>query len=57
MADLLRQKIAAIADVVVVKVGTRVLTSEDGLLNHRRIACLAEQIHLQMAQGSKGRCR
>ena len=53
MADLLRQEIAAIADVVVVKVGTRVLTGEDGLLNHRRIACLAEQIHLQMAQGRK----
>ena len=53
MADLLRQEIAAIADVVVVKVGTRVLTGEDGLLNHRRIACLVEQIHLQMAQGRK----
>ncbi len=53
MVDLLRQEIATIADVVVVKVGTRVLTGEDGLLNHQRIANLVEQIHLQMAQGRK----
>jgi len=30
-----------------------VLTGEDGLLNHRRIASFAEHIHLQMAQGRK----
>ena len=53
MVDLLRQEIATIADIVVVKVGTRVLTDESGLLNHRRIAGLVEQIHLQMEKGRK----
>jgi glutamate 5-kinase len=53
MVDLLRQEIAAAADLVVVKVGTRVLTSADGLLDHDRIAGLAEQIHLAMQGGRK----
>ena len=53
MVDLLRQEIAAIAEIVVVKVGTRVLTDECGLLNHQRIAGLVEQIHLQMAKGRR----
>ena len=53
MVDLLRQEIAAIAEIVVVKVGTRVLTDEYGLLNHQRIAGLVEQIHLQMAKGRR----
>ena len=45
MADLLRQEIAATADLVVVKVGTRVLSHEDGTLNESRISALAEDIH------------
>ena len=53
MVDLLRQEIATIAEIVVVKVGTRVLTDEHGLLNHQRIAGLVEQIHLQMAKGRR----
>jgi len=53
MVDLLRQEVAAVADVVVVKVGTRVLTGEDGLLNHQRVARLAEQIHFAMESGHK----
>lgn len=53
MVDLLRQEIAATADLVVVKVGTRVLTGEGGLLNHGRITELAEQIHLAMQNGRK----
>ena len=41
MTDLLRQEIAASATSIVVKVGTRVLTREDGRLNEERIAQLA----------------
>ena len=53
MVDLLRQEIAALADVIVVKVGTRVLTGDDGLLNQDRIASLAKQIHAAMLNGNK----
>jgi len=53
MVDLLRQEIAAEADLLVVKVGTRVLTGEDGLLNYDRIARLSEQIHLAMQHGRR----
>jgi glutamate 5-kinase len=42
--DLLRQEIAATADMLVVKVGTRVLTHPDGQLDEQRIARLAEEI-------------
>ena len=45
MIDPLRQKIAAAADVIVIKVGTRVLTKEDGSLDTSRIASLAEELH------------
>ena len=44
MTDLLRQEIAAAADTIVVKVGTRVLTHSDGTLDDDRIACLAEEL-------------
>ena len=44
MTDLLRQEIAAVAETVVVKVGTRVLTHPDGTLNEDRIAILAEEL-------------
>ena len=44
MTDLLRQEIATAAHTIVVKVGTRVLTHEDGTLDESRIARLAEDI-------------
>jgi glutamate 5-kinase len=51
MNDLLRQEIAASATTIVVKVGTRVLTREDGRLNEERIAGLAEEVHEVVASG------
>jgi len=44
MTDLVRQEIATAAELIVVKVGTRVLTHENGVLNEIRISQLAEQI-------------
>ena len=51
MSDILRDEIAATADLIVVKVGTRVLTRDDGLLDHDRIADLAEQLNQVMVSG------
>jgi len=45
MTDLLRQEIAATATTIVVKVGTRVLTHENGTLNEQRITQLAEELN------------
>jgi glutamate 5-kinase len=53
MPDLLRQEIAATATTIIVKVGTRVLTRDDGQLNEDRIAQLAEQMHAILATGRK----
>lgn len=53
MTDLLRQEIAATAETIVVKVGTRVLTRGDGRLNEDRIAALAEELHKILASGRK----
>ncbi len=53
MTDLLRQEIATAADIVVVKVGTRVLTTPEGTLNEARIAALAEEIHAILDSGRK----
>jgi len=53
MTDLLRQEIATTATTIVIKVGTRVLTREDGILNEQRIAQLAEEIHQVMETGRK----
>jgi glutamate 5-kinase len=44
MTDLVRQEIATAAHTIVIKVGTRVLTHEDGTLDESRIARLAEEI-------------
>ena len=44
MTDLVRQEIAATAEMIVVKVGSRVLTGEDGLLDQQRVASLAEEL-------------
>jgi glutamate 5-kinase len=53
MTDLVRQEIATAAHTIVVKVGTRVLTGADGLLNQERVASLAEELHLLMNTGRK----
>lgn len=53
MADILRQEIATAATTIVVKVGTRVLTGEDGQLDPHRIGQLAEQLHQVIASGRK----
>lgn len=53
MTDLLRQEIAATADLIVVKVGTRVLTSPDGTLNRERIAQFAEEMSRLLDSGRK----
>jgi glutamate 5-kinase len=45
VTDLVRQEIASAANLWVVKVGTRVLTRPDGLLNQERIASLCEELH------------
>jgi len=47
-----RTQVTTAAHTVVVKVGTRVLTQEDGTLNYKRIEQLAEEIH---AIGTGGR--
>ena len=44
MSDLVRQEIVNAAEIVVVKVGTRVLTRENGTLDDERIASIAEQL-------------
>lgn len=53
MPDLLRQEIAAAALTWVVKVGTRVLTTAEGLLNQDRVTALAEELHYVMQAGRK----
>ncbi len=51
MTDLVRQEIATAAHTVVVKVGTRVLTGSDGLLNQERVAALSEELHQLASTG------
>jgi len=53
MPNLLRQEIAATAQTIVVKVGTRVLTHADGRLNEERIANLAEDISAAYDSGHR----
>jgi glutamate 5-kinase len=53
MPDLLRQEISAAASTWIVKVGTRVLTTADGLLNQERVSSLAEELHHLMQAGRK----
>lgn len=53
MTDPLRQEIATLAQNLVVKVGTQVLTTEDGQLNHERIGQLARQLHEVVKTGRK----
>lgn len=51
MQDLVRQELATSANLLVVKVGTRVLTKDDGTLDTDRIRSLAEQIHHLRSSG------
>ena len=53
MFDPLRQEIAATADTVVVKVGTRVLTRPDGTLDPARVVAIAEQLAELLAAGRR----
>ena len=53
MTDVLRQEIAALATTLVVKVGTQVLTRDDGQLDQARIDQLARQLHDVVASGRK----
>ncbi|MFW6124655.1 MAG: glutamate 5-kinase, partial [Pirellulales bacterium] len=51
MIDLVRKEIIDSSRVLVLKVGTRVLTREDGTLDADRVASLAEQVHQVKATG------
>ena len=53
MTDLVRQEIAAMADTLVVKIGTRPLTNEAGTLDEARVAALAEELHAILAGGRR----
>lgn len=53
MQDLVRQELSAAAQLVVVKVGTRVLTCNDGTLDLARIESLARQICELRREGRK----
>ena len=53
MTDVLRQEIAALATTLVVKVGTQVLTRDDGQLDQARIDQLARQLHDVVNSGRK----
>ncbi|MBN1589886.1 MAG: glutamate 5-kinase [Pirellulales bacterium] len=53
MTSLLRQEIATSATTLVVKVGTRVLTGADGLLDYDQIARLGEDLHRVVTMGRR----
>jgi glutamate 5-kinase len=53
MLDPVRQEVIALANTVVVKVGTNVLTRTDGNLEPARLQALADQIHRIRAGGRK----
>ena len=53
VTNLVRQEIMTAADTVVVKVGSRVLTREDGALDDSRVAAIAEQLARLRLDGRK----
>jgi glutamate 5-kinase len=53
MIDPVRQEVIALADTVVVKVGTNVLTGPDGTLDPVRLEALADQVHRIGQRGKK----
>jgi glutamate 5-kinase len=53
VTNLVRQEIMAAADTIVVKVGSRVLTREDGALDDARVAAIADQLARLRLDGRK----
>ncbi len=53
MTDPVRQEVLAQAHTIVVKVGTNVITSADGTLDHARVASLADQVQHIRQTGRK----
>jgi glutamate 5-kinase len=53
VTDLVRQEIMTAAETVVVKVGSRVLTREDGALDDNRVAAIADQLAKLRLDGRK----
>jgi glutamate 5-kinase len=53
VTNLVRQEIMSAADTVVVKVGSRVLTREDGALDDQRVAGIADQLARLRLEGRK----
>jgi len=53
MTDLLRQEIAANSEMIVVKIGTRMITHPDATLDEQRIARLAEEVFELIDGGRK----
>jgi glutamate 5-kinase len=53
MIDPVRQEIIALAHTIVVKVGTNVLTTPEGVLDLGRVQSLADQVHRLRAAGRK----
>jgi len=53
MTDLLRQEIATSAHTIVVKVGTRVLTTDQGVLSEEQITQLGKQLAQMAASGRR----
>ncbi len=53
MTSLVRQEIMTAADTIVVKVGSRVLTGEDGALDDARVAAVADQLARLRLDGRK----
>ncbi|MDR3108812.1 MAG: glutamate 5-kinase [Planctomycetaceae bacterium] len=53
MRSIVRDEVLQSSDVIVVKVGTNVLTSSDGMLNESRIADICSELHRMMQRGKK----
>lgn len=53
MTELHRQEVAATAETIVIKVGTRVLTCPSGTLNRQRITSLAKEINEILESGRR----
>jgi glutamate 5-kinase len=53
MLDPVRQEIATTSETIVVKVGTRVLTHEDGSLDQGRVTAIAEQLVRLIEEGRR----
>src|SRR4051812_49100 len=53
MVDPVRQEVVALAQTVVVKIGTNVLTEPDGTLDRGRVQSLADQVQRLRAGGRR----